>query len=265
MRSAPFAHAHHDGELYENILCEMQRFRGHVYLSEGNLTPEDLTADGRHFQIADYSSWHLLTIDERGSVVACGRLVFHRPEAEFSELLVSRCALAHSKRWGPALREAVKEELRWTRKEGMRFAELGGWAVCRDLRCSTEAVRMVLTGYALCQSLGGVRGISTVNIQHHSSSILRRIGGSPLALGDSVLPSFYEHQYHADLEILCFDSRFPNERYRGHIKQCRESLENVSVVASNPVAVRSTGQPPSWNVIPKTKDYPEIKYSRNFF
>jgi hypothetical protein len=264
-RSVPFAHVHHDGELYENILSEMQRFRGHVYLSEGNLTPEDLTADRRHFQFVDYSSWHLLTIDERGSVVACGRLVFHRPEAEFSELLVSRCALAHSKRWGRALRAAVEGEMRSAQQEGKEFAELGGWAVIRDLRCSTEAVRMVLAGYALGQAVGGVRGISTVDVCNHSSSILRRIGGIPLRDRETELPQFYEPQYRRDLEVLRFDSSQPSQRYGEHIQQCRQSLETVPVVTSGTFAALPKGGDAAWSVIPKTKEYPDIKYSRNFF
>jgi hypothetical protein len=265
IRSAPFAQVHHDGELYENILREMQRFRGHVYVSEGNLTSGELTPDGRHFQRADYNSWHLLTIDERGSVAACSRLVFPQTDARFFELLVSNCALAHSKRWGSALRAAVEEEMRSAQQEKKQFAELGGWAVIRDLRCSTEAVRMVLAGYALGQAVGGVRGISTVDVCNHSSSILRRIGGIPLRVGKTELPSFYEPQYRRDLEVLRFDSSQPNQRYADHIRHCREALESVPVIAPSPVAVRSNGQPRSWNVIPRTKDCPETKYSRNFF
>jgi hypothetical protein len=265
MRSARFAHVHPDGQLYENILCEMQKFRGLVYLSEGNLTPEDLTPDGRHFQLADYSSWHLLTIDERGCVAACGRLVFHGAEAGFSELLVSHCALAHSKRWGSALRAAVEDELRSAREEGKQFAELGGWAIARDLRCSTEAVRMVLAGYALGQALGGARGISTVDVCNHSSSILRRIGGSPLSTGETELPSFYEPKYRRDLEVLRFDSSQPSQRYADHIRQCREALESVPVIASGTFGALPKGVDPAWSVIPKTKDSPETKYSRDFF
>jgi hypothetical protein len=243
----------------------MQRFRAHVYLSEGNLTPEDLTPDGRHFQPVDYNSWHLLTINEHGSVAACGRLGFHAPEAGFFDLLVSHCALAHSKRWGAALRAAVEEEMRSAWQEGKQFGELGGWAVVRDLRCSTEAIRMLLTGYALSQAVGGARGISTVDVCNHSSSILRRIGGAPLRNGQTELPSFYEPQYRRDLEVLRFDSSRPNQRYAEHIQQCRQALETVPVVGSGTFAALPTGGDSSWSVIPKTKDYWEIKYSRNFF
>jgi hypothetical protein len=265
MRSTTFAHVHHDGELYENILCEMQKFRGLVYLSEGNLTPDDLTPNGEHFQLADYNSWHLLTIDEQGRVAACGRLVFHPAEAGFFDLLVSHCALARSKRWAAALRTAVEAEMQSARNEEKQFTELGGWAVVRDLRCSTEAVRMVLAGYALGQAVGGARGISTVDVCNQSSSILRRIGGAPLRIGETELPSFYEPQYRRDLEVLRFDSSQPNERYADHIRQCREALKSVPVIASGTFAGLPQGGRPAWSVIPKTKDSPETKYSRDFF
>jgi hypothetical protein len=243
----------------------MQKFRGHVYLLEGNLTLEDLTPDGRHFQLSDYGSWHLLTIDERGLVAACGRLTFHPVDAAFSELLVSHCALARNKRWGVALRAAVDGEMRSAREEGKRFAELGGWAVARDLRCSTEAVRMLLTGWALSEAVGGARGISTVDVCNHSSSILRRIGGSPLRNGETELPSFYEPQYRRDLEVLRFDSSQPNQRYAEHIRQCREALEAVPVIASGTFAAFPKEGDVAWSVIPKTKGSPEPKYSRDFF
>jgi predicted GNAT family N-acyltransferase len=228
---AQFVDVRGDQDLYENTLAEMQRFRGRVYVSEGNLAPADLS-NGRHFQAIDYKSWHLVTIDECGSVVACSRLVCHRPHAQFSELLVSHTALAHNEGWGRPLRSAVEGEIRSARQAGMQFAELGGWAVSRELRCSTEAVRMLLSGYALGEVIGGIRGITTANIRHNSSSILRRIGGSPLQMNGSDLPTFYEPQYRSELEILRFDSSQPNLRYRGHIDQCRAALQSVMVISS---------------------------------
>ena len=264
-RPSRFTDVRRDPELHENILAEMQKFRGGVYVSEGNLTPADLTPDGRHLQAVDYKSWHLLTINEYGSVAACGRLVFHRPDAGFSELLVSHCALAHTERWGYILRRVVEAELRSAREQCMQFAELGGWAIAKELRCSTEAVRMVLAGYALGQTLGGVRGISTVNTQHHSSSILRRIGGSPLSMNGIEVPSFYEPQYRAELEILRFDAFQPNPRYETYIQQCRSALETVMVISSESTSEACETPDFTWNVTPCTEHSTGMGYSQNFF
>lgn len=228
----PFGDIRSDWKLYENILDEMQKFRGKVYVSERNLIRAELTAEGRHYQAVDRKSWHLLTLNEKGSVAACGRLVFYPRNADFSDLLVSHSALAHSDDWRQTFRKEIEAQIRWAKRCRARFAELGGWAIGRELRCTTEAVRMVLAGFALGQLLGGVIGVSTVNIGHHSSSILRRIGGTPLMAGPIPFPAFYEPQYRAEVEVLRFDAFRPNPRYAEHIRQCREALENVMVISS---------------------------------
>jgi hypothetical protein len=223
-----------DPGLYGRVLTEMQKFRGEVYLSEGNLEVGDLSPDGRHIQPADEKSWHLLTLDEQGAVAACGRVLVHRPHAGFADLLVSECALARSEGWGYLLRRAVEEQIQLIRQRGAVFAEIGGWAVARSLRCTTEAVRLVLAGFALGQLLGGVAGITTANTGHHSSSILRRIGGTPLAAGEVAFPSFYEPHYRAELEILCLDSFRPNPAYDRYIQDCLAALQIATVISSVP-------------------------------
>jgi hypothetical protein len=223
-----------DRRVYDNVLKAMQRFRGEVYVSEGNLDPAELSSDGRHVQAADSKSWHLLTLNEHGSVAACGRLVLHPRNAGFADLLVSHSALAHSEAWGCQLRRAMEERIQSTRARGIRFAEMGGWAVARDLRCTTEAVRLVMAGYALGQALGGVAGISAANAENESSSILRRVGGTPLMAGDAPFPVFYEPQYRRKVEILCLDSFRPNPRYETWIEACRAVLERVTVICSSP-------------------------------
>lgn len=219
-------------QIYDSVLGEMQRFRGRVYVNEGNLEASELSADGRHTQAADPRSWHLLTINEEGSVAACSRILIHSHNVAFRDLVLSHCALAQSECWGYLLRRAVEEQIQSSRQRGMRFAEIGGWAVDRELRCTTEAVRMVMAGYALGQLLGGVAAVSTVNMQHHSSSILRRIGGMPLSAGEVPFPSFYEPQYRAELEILCLNSFQPNPVFQRYIREGLAALRTATVISS---------------------------------
>jgi hypothetical protein len=222
-----------DRTLYADWLARVQQFRGKVYFEEGNLTSQDLTFDGRHIQPADAKSWHLFTMNDQNEVEACGRLLPHPEKVDFGELGVAHSSLADSEEWGPLLREAVEEELRITRRRGVRFVEFGGWAVSRRLRCSTEAVRMCLTWYALCQAIGGTIGLGTANTGHHSSLILRRMGGRPLAKAGQPIPRYYEPRYHAELEILRFDSAEPNPRYAARIEQCLHELDTVTVITAD--------------------------------
>jgi hypothetical protein len=132
------------------------------------------------------------------------------------------------------LREAVEREMADARERKVHFAEIGGWAVARHLRCSTEAIRLLVTGYALGQVLGGLKGVSTANLRHHSSSILRRMGARPLTARGNELPPYYEPLYSSELEILEFDSARPSPRYWFHIQQSCTALSRVTVVCPEP-------------------------------
>lgn len=221
-----------DADLHADALARVQQFRGEVYVEEGNLTSEDLVFDGRHVQAADAKSWHLFTMNGRNEVEACGWLLPHPENVDYGDLGVAHSSLAESKEWGPVLREAVEEEIRIARRRDVRFVEFGGWAVSRRLRCTTEAVRMCLAWYALCQAIGGTIGLGTANTGHHSSAILRRMGGRPLAKAGQPIPHYYEPRYRAELEILCFDSAEPNPRYAEQIGQCLHALSAVTVITA---------------------------------
>jgi hypothetical protein len=46
--------------------------------------------------------------------------------------------------------------------------------------------------------------------------------------------SYYDAQYACEMELLSFDSEFPNERYARWISDCREVLHQVPVVLRAP-------------------------------
>lgn len=230
----PF-HSHEiaaDADLHADTLARIQRFRGGVYVAEGNLTAAELSCDGRHVQAADSKSWHLFTMNAANEVEACGRVLPHPENASYEDLGVAQSSLAESKEWGPVLREAVERELRAARRRGVWFVEIGGWAVSRRLRCTTEAVRMCLAGFAFCEAIGGTIGLGTANTGHHSAAILRRMGGRPLASAGEPIPRYYEPKYRAELEILRFDSAKPDPRYAAHIGRCAHALSGVTVIAA---------------------------------
>jgi hypothetical protein len=242
-----------DPDLHADTLARVQQFRGHVYVEEGNLTSKDLSFDGRHVQAADVNSWHLFTMNGQNEVEACGRVLPYPENVDYGDLGVAHSSLADSKEWGPVLREAVEEEIRIARRRGVRFVEFGGWAVSRRLRCTTEAVRMCLAWYALCQAIGGTIGLGTANTGHHSSTILRRMGGRPLAKAGQPIPPYYEPKYRAELEVLRFDSAEPNPRYAAQIERCLRALSTVTVITADkrPCAKKLTEKSIlSWSPVP---------------
>jgi hypothetical protein len=231
----PFRHVAVNPDRHSGLLGEAQRLRGRTYLDLGALDRSQLLEDGRHLHPADGESWHLLTFDGSGEVAACLRYRMHPSNVSFSKLTIAHSALAKSEKWGPKLRAAVEEELRLARERGCSYVEMGGWAITQALRCTTEALRMIVTAYSLAQVSGGALGITNATLRSCSASILRRIGGRRLMADGEELPSYTETEYRSvEAEILRFDSMNPNPRYKKWMDECQAHMRDVPVISQAP-------------------------------
>jgi len=226
-----------DNRRHEELLADMQCFRGRIYLSDNAIRPDELTADGRHAMRIDDESWHILSIDGGGRVCACLRYHDESGAAGFEDLYLRHSTPARCAKLGSQFRTAVTREMERARRIGLGFGEMGGWAVGEERRLTLEPLRLVLATCALLQLLGGCAGVATASFRHHSSTILRRIGLTSLLLNGAALPPYYDPYYRCDMEVLRFDSRYPNPRYSDWIHSLRMSLPAA------PVICRSAGQP----------------------
>ena len=218
------------GANYRRLLCEAQRLRAAVYIRDGAIQPYQMSADGRFIQSGDEDSWHMLVLASDGAVRGCARYRPYKPGTRFEDLGVFRSALAADKYWGPKLRSAVETMMNSARQRDLGFVECGGWALAEEIRCSTEAVRIALGMYALARRFSGVLGLTTATKRHHSSAILRRIGGHALRADGIELPCYYDPQYGCEMEILGFDSSAPNPKFEQQIRECEIMLSEASVV-----------------------------------
>ena len=103
----------------------------------------------------------------------------------------------------------------------------------KDRRCTSEGLVLALAAYGLCRMLGGAIGITTANVTHSSSSILRRLGGSHLEFDGTRMPTYFDSNYNTNIELLRFDSRRPNPKYAGLVDMLPTKLSTVSVVAGS--------------------------------
>ena len=230
-----------DRDRHQDLLHEMQRLRGSIYLQDGAVQRDQLTTDGLHQTPEDSRSWHLLMLNAIGKVSSCAWYMEHDEAARFEHLRVRNCALARVEAWRDRLSQAVESELARAREEGLRYAEVGGWAVAKESRCTSEGLLLALAAYSLGRTLGGALGLTTATVRHSSSTILRRLGGSLLGSDDSIVPSYYDPKYDCEMELLRFDSRRPNAKYGGLIEMLGRRLGNVSVFVTGSPAV--TEQP----------------------
>ncbi len=229
--SSFFDKVHVDSTHYETLLAELQRLRGQTYLQDGAIESHHLTGD-RHQLDTDKKSWHVLVLDQDDRVSGCMRCQPYPQHSEFSQVGVSKSALASCNQWGERFQGAVEAELELSRRLERSYAEVGGWALLENIRGTMEALRLVLAAYALAEALGGWVVISTATRRHGSASILKRIGGRPLEYQSSEVPSYIDPNYRCEMEVLRFYSWAPNPRFREWINEIKMQLKQTLVLAS---------------------------------
>ncbi|HWF45605.1 MAG TPA: hypothetical protein VG168_01260 [Bryobacteraceae bacterium] len=217
-----------DPDAHRGLLTDLQRLRGRVYLDDGDITPEQLTADGLHRQEADARSWHIVLTGTDGRVAGCARFSPHLEPVCYGNLNAARSELAKTD--GYRLEKAVQADIRQAAIRNLHYVEVGGWALTAELRCSTAAVTIALTAFALAERLGGCLGITTATRNHGSASILRRLGGRPIEWEGVPLPAYFDPQYNCEMEILRFDSTVRNARYAARIAELQATLAKAPII-----------------------------------
>jgi len=222
-----------DAFKHQELIRQMQRLRGAIYLEEGNVRRDELTADGRHETAEDHKSWHILMTDGRGQIRSCALYLEHDNTASIRDLRVRHCPLVKNPDWKAKVKSAVETEMARARSAGLRFAELGGWAIQKERRGTPEGLMMALVTYGLSRTLGGALGITTANVAHSCSSILRRLGGAYLEFDGMPIPAYFDPRYNTEIELLRFDSRCSSTKYTSLIDLVKGKLANVSIVTSS--------------------------------
>ena len=225
-----------DAGLHRKLLRAVQRLRGNVYLRDGAIQPGDLTTEGLHQTLEDERSWHLMLLDREDRVTSCIWYLQHETPASMQNLRVRSCPLATHTTWRAKVRAAIEGDLRRARGESIGYAEVGGWAVLDQKRCTSEGLMLILATFGLSRMFGGALGVSTATARHSSAAILRRLGLSRLEADGSPVPPYYDPKYKCEMELLRFDTRRSSPRYHAIIEQLKARLTEVAVVSTGVLA-----------------------------
>ena len=228
----PFKQIVVDGALHTRLLSSAQELRGRVYLRDSAIQPWELTL-GRHIQAPDEASWHVLTVNENDTVTGCLRYLQHHEGVVFSELGLSRSAVANSLHWASLVRKGVEAQISSAARRRISYVELGGWAISEERRLSSDAIRMILSVYALAELTGSALAVTTATRRHDSASILRRMGGRLLNVDGREVPPYYDPKYGCEMELLVFDSRSPRPRFQALIEDYRLALPEFPLILSD--------------------------------
>jgi hypothetical protein len=230
-----FRNVESDHKRHDRLLASMQRLRGEAYIKDGAIRQDDLTADGRHALRVDEHSWHVLSLDHEGQVTSCLRYVDESHAAGFESLWIRQAPLARCPEQGHTFRSAVEREMVRARQMRIGFGEVGGWAVAENRRRTMEPVGILLATYGLLGLLGGCLGVATATFRHASSTILRKIGLASLVAGGVELTPYFDPKYGCHMEVLRFDSRFPNSKYGGWVRELADILTEAPVICRSSV------------------------------
>lgn len=221
-----------DGRRHRQLIQDLQRFRGRIYLKDGALQPHQLSPSGLHRTPEDERGWHLLSINAHGQVRACALYLEHHNTVSFDDLRVRHSALASDAEWRPKLTIAIASELARARHEGLKYVELAGWAVAEESRGTSGPLALALAVYGFSRRRGGgALGLTTATFRHCSAIILKRLGGARFDVDGFELPPYFDPTYNCMMEMLRFDSRRPNPKYVGLIDAVTEKLSSVLVIA----------------------------------
>lgn len=224
-----------DASRHTELLHDVQRFRGQIYLQDGAIHEHQLTADGRHETPEDERAWHVVLMNGQRKISACALYLEHENTVAIDDLRVRHSPLAAQEEWKPKLWKAIHTELARARRENLRYVELGGWAVAPEARRTSGPLTMALGVYGFSRRFGGALGMTTATFRHCSAVILQRLGGSRFEVDGTTLPPYYDPRYKCMMEMLRFDSREPNPKYVDLIDRLRDRLANALVI-TRPVA-----------------------------
>ena len=69
--SAFFKNVDVDSSRRAELIHDVQRLRGEIYVQDGAIERQQLSADGRHITAEDAKGWHMLLLDKEQRVGAC--------------------------------------------------------------------------------------------------------------------------------------------------------------------------------------------------
>jgi hypothetical protein len=207
----------------------IQKFRGGVYVRDGAIPDAALDPDGRHISPLDYQSWHAIICDRDDHLIGCGRIALYANSTPWDEFRFAPCLARMDAALAADYRAALDACRAAAKRDGLRLAEQGGWAVAEPFRAHSGSILFPLAGWALTQLVGPARSFGTTTTRHGASRILRRLGFAPLAGPDGrELPPYFDRYHDCAMEIMTFDSRHPSPKYAPAIAEIRSYFEQLA-------------------------------------
>jgi hypothetical protein len=205
-------------------ISEVQRFRGRVYVADGAIPANALDEEGRHFQQFDFENYHVCVRNSEGKIGGCIRIRLHEPTVEVRALRLHEVIERLPSDVAELCSGALTSLFRFSRREGVRIGEVGGWAIDEALRRCRVSMLLPIASWSLYQTIGNAIVFASATTRHQSSACLRRVGGFTLLHGGHELPPFRDDYHGCEMELLGFDSRRPHPKYEKLVAELKAFL-----------------------------------------
>lgn len=219
---------------HKAAVSEVQRFRGRIYIADGAIPASALDEEGRHYQEFDFENYHLCLMDPEQRIRGCFRLRLHDPATEIRDLRLHNVIERMPSGLAALCHGALTSLFVLSRREQIRIGEVGGWAVDQEFRHRRAMTLLPFAAWSLYQILGNAIVLASATNRHHSSAILKRIGGFALMHGDEQLPRFMDEFHGCEMELLGFDSRRPHPKYEKIVAELKRFLLTKTHIVSVP-------------------------------
>jgi hypothetical protein len=224
--------------VYQEVIEEIQRFRGYVYVQDKAIPSSALDEQGRHYSEYDYRAWHIIFRERRQELCGAIRvgLVDYGDygDTEESDPLQVLQFLSHipSDTKAP-LETAVRRFLDNCRTLAPSICEPGAWAVAEDVRKSRVAPILAASIWSLGRVMGGGIGVATATTRHGSADILKKMGGFDLFLNGMPLVPFYDSYHQCYIELIGFDSDYLNPRLEPTVAEVQDYISNLPIITTD--------------------------------
>lgn len=220
--------------MYRNLVDEIQRFRGYVYVKDKAIPSSSLDEQGRHYSEYDFRAWHIVLRDRRQELcgaIRVGLMPWTRIN-DISDLQVvqylARLSAGNDEK--ATLQTVVRNFLENCRTIQPTVWEPGAWAVSEDMRRSRLAPVLAASIWSLGRAIGGAAGVSTATTRHGSSEILKKMGGFELAFNGAPLPPFYDTYHECFIELVGFDSDYLNPRLETTVTEIQDYIKGLPII-----------------------------------
>jgi hypothetical protein len=212
------------GTDYARSISDIQRFREAVYVRDRVLSVSTLDSCSHDQAGSDYKSWHFVIATGAGEICGCIRMQFYPPTADLSTLHLHACLSRAPADRVEHLHAGVQSFRQTAYNAGLRFGEVGGWAVSEEFRRSSTSILLPITVWAMCRILGDASILATATTRHQSAAILQRIGGFVLPYNGIPVDGYFDSYFGCEMEILGFDSRQPSAKYAELVAETRRFM-----------------------------------------